>query len=221
MATKIELSKEQLKQLGSDIALCLCEQTKQVWTVSYGNDWNIVIGLHCNGRQRVWAKSGWDKPGMLTCFASMNKEELPPNNRDYKYSEARKGQNTSINVSLSREPEAIAKDIVKRLLPIANELVAAAKLDKDNEQKRQAYETECVDNLTRAIGNAGEYRDGKASGHSPYINLKLGEGYGEIKAAFYSEGNASVDISLKSLPLETAIKVCQALATIKSNKTNA
>lgn len=212
MATATKMTATEFKAWASDIALCLCKQTKDIWTTEYplDSEWNHCVNFVRNGKRRLWAKPDWNKNGMVTVFPTLDNAENP-RNHSYNFDRVRKENPTSINCGMSKSPEKIAKDIITRILPAALLLADAATLDNETEAKRQDFAATETARLVEAIGNAGEYRDGKASGHSPYINLRIGEGYGEINPSFYSTGTASIEFKLRSLDVETAIAVCKLL----------
>ena len=67
--------------------------------------------------------------------------------------------------------------------------------------------------LVDAIGDAGDLR--KNLSGNPIIDLRLADGYGDVYPQFYSEGNGSVEIKLRSLSVEMATAVCELLAQYK------
>jgi hypothetical protein len=217
MATtkSVELKKPEFETILNSVATALAAKIGGSWQTEFKEDYHYpCCHLVQDGKTRFWVQNSWPY-GKLQFSISLDKTEQPTSGRSYAFDQLWKQSTTEINCSYSKTAGAIAADIKRRLWPSVGELVAKAIEDGDNEKKRQAYEKQGIAKLVEAIGNAGEYRDGNNSGHSPYINLKLGEGYGDIKAAFYSAGNASVSIELKSLPLEAAIEVCKALQAIK------
>lgn len=222
--TNTQLTKTEFEQFAKAICKALAVQTGDSWTTEFpfDNDWNQCFNLLRYGKKRLWGKPNWDKQGMITFFTSLDSGENPQG-YSYNYDRARKENTLQINCGMSKTPEKIAKDLINRLVPSAIVLADAAILDVENEKMRQGFAERETARLVDALGSVGNYRQGNG-GNSPSIDIRFAEnfdcGYGEVKPSFYSDGKASVAIELRSLPLETAIKICQALATIKANKTN-
>lgn len=215
---KEELKGEQFATLMELIAKGLAAEIGGNWSVDIKEDYHYPnCHLVCNGKQRLFVRNSWPY-GKLKISVSLDKTELPTSGRSYAFDQLWKESTTAINCSYSKSARAIAADIKRRLWPSVGKLVAKAIEDGENECKRVAYQDEQMARLIKAIGNAGEYRDKKNNGTSPYIRLNLPEGYGDIKATFYSEGNASISIELRSLDIESAIRICEALQAIEMGK---
>lgn len=202
----------------ASVATELGKLTGDNWTIDRGDstDWNIYFNLVCNGKRRLWVKPSWDKPGMFTIFTTMEREENSPSNREYEYNKVRKEIATSINCSVSKLPEKIASDIVKRILPASLALVAASAIDREAEAKRIVYATSEMQKLVDAIGNVGELR--KNISGNPIIELRLDDGYGDVYPQFYSEDNGSVEIKLRSISVDMATAVCKLLSQFKRSE---
>lgn len=214
MATlrKEELKGEQFATLMTLVAKGLSSEIGGNWSADIQNDFHYPnCHLVCNGKQRFFVRNSWPY-GKLEISISLDKTELPTSGRSYAFDQLWKESTTSINCSYSKSAGTIAADIKRRLWPSVGKLVSKAIEDGENERKRKAYASEGIAKLMTAIRDAGELR--KSSGGEPYIALRLDEGYGDIKPAFYSEGNASISFDLRSLDMESAIKLCEALATI-------
>lgn len=207
-----ELKKPELENIVNLLARGLAAEIGGNWSVEISDDYHYA---HCwmllDGKRRLFIRNSWPY-GKLEISISLDKTEYPTSGRSYAFDQLWKESTTSINCSYSKSAGTIAADIKRRLWPSVGKLVSKVIEDGENERKRKAYASECMAKLMATIRDAGELC--KSSGGEPYIRLNLLEGYGDITPAFYSEGNASVSIELRSLDIETAIKVCEVLATI-------
>lgn len=121
----------------------------------------------------------------------------------------------SINVSMTKTPDQVARDIQKRLMTDAvrvHGLVLKSIADSNNFVACREATTIRLAALLGTEPKRDHYSKALTYEIDPYVKVKSFEsdGYGEIKV---SSGN-SIDINLKSMSFETARKVVEALSKV-------
>lgn len=194
------------KHLAKELSI----HTGEAWTAAQDNEskWNPWTHLCLDGKQRLWIQNSQDKTGSLHISCTQDRAETPAYGTSYLHDAARKEATTSINVAVSKGPQGIVKDIVRRILPSCLTLAAAANQDIENEKKRVAKEKEVVSQLLKAIGPSGSINH---NGRSLHFSPKDKEGYGSIDVSVYSDTQVSVTLEIRSLSLPTALLTCEAL----------
>lgn len=125
---------------------------------------------------------------------------------------------TSIGVSLARGPEAIARDIVRRLLPGCVEFLARCYEHierKDTEQRRRQS---VVDELVALLPGSREASWNRSHGDSQQSEVFLELPGGQsAKVVVYSSG-ASAKLEVTSAAIETVVAMLTAIAPAQQGR---
>lgn len=129
----------------------------------------------------------------------------------YPYQSALNELNLSISFSAEKDAVAVAKDIIKRLLPSANKAYELAVIAKE---EHDAYNRKIIENHQLLLANNTEYMDVKTvrkhgTQETNFCNLEVGykkldQGYGDINIG------RDVEMKLRSVPVGAAIAMLTA-----------
>lgn len=149
-------------------------------------------------------RPGAAQRGRLSLRAS-----TPDDLREYISANRRYPQHSSITVGASRHPEAIAREIETRLLPLFIADVIAIRAERDAWQARNESAQTAAERLAKAAGDPSaaqpnRYRERK-NPVSFYAAHSEFEVYGE-------DGAVSVTIKARSVSLKTALRIATILA---------
>jgi hypothetical protein len=150
---------------------------------------------HSDGRY-FYVSPTWAGPGKLHISGMYPKDGtrcMSP--RDWgaiKYSDTP----PSINVSASRDPKAIAKDITRRFLPVYTEVFNACVARKTQQDSYRNTQAEAVRQIVAALGPKADARGSEDSPKAHFYNE--GAGYGEFSPN---------SVELHSVPLAMLLEI--------------
>ena len=118
-------------------------------------------------------------------------------------------ERVAIAVNAYRPAQDIAREIKRRLLPVASKLMIELRALEAEDKKREDLLLEGLTQLALVFGRQPQSKD--MDSKSLYLPLNQGRGELNIK------GGGVVDFRLSCLPIDTAMQICRVLANMEKD----